>query len=158
MDESKDVFDAAGFFILISNSFLHNIYCVGRYQLYLSHTFFMKHRSVCCFVLQLLPFIIHCHNSRFMLLILMFLLEKVLLFDNRWSSSLRDTPAKQRKSKHAARLTVLFLNSRRRSSKLTPVFTRCATLLTGSSQRCCHIRYAMMHLKCFVLLRFPPEN
>lgn len=46
----------------------------------------------------------------------------------------------QSKKKHAVRLTVVFLNNGKRSSKLTPIYSGCANLLTLSSQKCCRLK------------------
>lgn len=118
--------------------------------------YFLQEAKICAFVVSwLLSFITCCHNSRFMLLILLFLLEKVLLLDIRWSSSLWGASSKQKKNKNktdAVSLTVFFLNNRKRSSKLAPIYADCANLKTCSSQRCCCLRHAILHLKGFVCL------
>jgi len=46
--------------------------------------YFLQEAKICALVVSwLLSFITWCHSSRFVLLILLFMLGKVLLFDNR---------------------------------------------------------------------------
>lgn len=136
--------------IFFNKDFENSVRCIAA----VPFPYLLQEATICAFVVsRLLSFITCWHNSRFMLLILLFLLEEVLLLDNRWSSSLWGAPAKQKKKKpDAVSLTVLFLNNRKRSSKLAPIYSACANLKTCSSQRCCCLRHAIMHLKGFVCL------
>lgn len=137
--------------IFFNKDFENSVRCISA----VPFPYLLQEATICAFVVsRLLSFITCWHNSRFMLLILLFLLEEVLLLDNRWSSSLWGAPAKQKKKKKtdAVSLTVLFLNNRKRSSKLAPIYSACANLKTCSSQRCCCLRHAIMHLKGFVCL------
>lgn len=112
-------------------------HCLGWCQLYLPCASLRK--QICALVVSwLLSFVTRCHNSRSVPPILLFLLENVVLLDNRWLSSLWGAPAKQKKP--AVMLTVVFLNNRKRSSKLTPIYSGCASLITFSPQTCCHLK------------------